>query len=107
MLSSGPSPSPLTLTAWTQGHPDPGLRGNLNAAEGMALAHSNLLRDPQRRRRGAGGEAGGCERPHRVWCCWNVLCGGTTPLPRGLHRGAQNLRMWDVSPHMAKGTLRV
>lgn len=59
MSSSGSSLSPLTLTAWTQGHPDPGLRGNLNAAEGMALAHSSLPRYPQRRRRGPEGRRGG------------------------------------------------
>lgn len=42
MSSSGSSLSPLTLTAWTQGHPAPGQQGNLNATEGTALPHSNL-----------------------------------------------------------------
>lgn len=90
MSNSGSSLSPLTLTAWTQGHPAPGRRGNL-MLQSMALTHSNLASPVPGQRRGGGGKGeamvcgGGCKGPHRAWCCRNVPCEGTTPLPRGPH----------------------
>lgn len=52
----------------------------------------------------------GCKEPHKTWpslLLEGSLWGNNTPPHRGPHPGPQDWHMWNVSLHMAKGTLQV